>query len=280
MRRPVALLLGLGLLTAAAGCRSCDHLEAELRTRERELRELREELLRTEALTAALQRDLRAVPPGPPLKPHSEPVPLAALKRIVLGRQTGGYDDDKCPGDEALQVVLEPRDLDDHAVKAPGSLHVLALQISPEGLKTPLSEWDIPPEQLRRTWRSGLLSTGYHLILPWKNWPASEKVRVIVQLTLADGQVFETDRDVTVRLLPPAYRTPLPADEPGPLLHDAELPLPFPRRVNSSPASRYPTGAPSRQAKPEAANAAAWWKAPPPGPASGAVQLLRPVPLP
>src|SRR5262249_15149152 len=128
------------------------------------------------------------------------------LKQISLGRGTGGFDDDHCPGDEALQVVVEPKDCDDHTIKAPGTLHVEALEIRCEGIKTPLCSWDVLPPQLRRLWRSGLLSTGYFVVLPWKNWPASEKIRVVAHFVLADGRVFEAEKDVTIRLTPPAYR--------------------------------------------------------------------------
>src|SRR5439155_6856447 len=61
MRRPLALLLVSGLLTAAAGCRNCDLLEAELRTRENDLRELRADLSRAESHNEALMRELGAL---------------------------------------------------------------------------------------------------------------------------------------------------------------------------------------------------------------------------
>src|SRR5207302_8908304 len=127
---------------------------------------------------------------------------------------TGGVDEDGCPGDEALEVVVEPRDADGHTIKAPGSVHVEALEISPEGLKVPLSSWDLTPEQVRHTWRSGLLSTGYFIVLPWKNWPSSEKLRVVAQFTLADGRLFEADKDITVRLSPLTRRKTAPLLNP------------------------------------------------------------------
>src|SRR5256885_3879302 len=40
---------------------------------------------------------------------------------------------------------------DGQAIKAPGHLRVTALEISPEGLKAPLSTWEIPPQELRRS---------------------------------------------------------------------------------------------------------------------------------
>ncbi len=239
MRRPVALLLGLGLLSAAFGCRNCDLLEAELRTRENDLRELRADLARAESHNEALLRELGAVRQSTKALPSPEQAAQTyTLKHITLGRQTGGYDDDNCPGDEALQVILEPRDGDGHAIKAPGALHVEVLEISAQGLKMPLSAWDVSPDQLRRLWRSGLLSTGYQIVLPWKIWPSSDKLRVIAQFTLADGRLFEADKDITIRLPAggPRRAAPTAITDPAlPVVPAPELPLPPPRKLPASP---------------------------------------------
>ena len=100
-------------LLFAAGCRNCDLVEAELRSRDRDLREMKEELYKAEAYNNALQSELHAVRQDSSSKITPE---LASqtytLKSIKLGRGTGGYDDDDHPGDEALQVIMEPIDLD------------------------------------------------------------------------------------------------------------------------------------------------------------------------
>src|SRR5205823_5874787 len=98
---------------------------------------------------------------------------------------------DRQPGDEALLVVVEPRDEQDQRIKAPGAVHVEALEVNSEGLKSPLSSWDVLPEQLRRAWREGLFGTGYYVILPWKVWPTCPQLRVVVRFTLSDGRAFE-----------------------------------------------------------------------------------------
>ena len=144
-----------------------------------------------------------------------------------LGRATGGYDYDGIPGDEVLQVIVDPRDGDDHTIKAPGRLQIFALEMTPQGLKTPLCMWDIPPEPLRQSWKQGLLSTGYTLILPWKTLPVMENVRIIVRFTTPDQRVFEADKDIKVRLVPGAAQKraevmpefcPVPLPEAAPFL--------------------------------------------------------------
>jgi hypothetical protein len=269
MRWHVAMLLGWGLL--AAGCQHCerDLVESELRHREDDVHELKSEVCRLQACNDGLQRELQAVRQTSSAKITPE---LASqtyvLKSVDLARQTGGYDSDGVPGDEALQVVLEPRDPDGQAIKAPGTLDVQALEITAEGLKRPLSSWHVPPEQLRRTWRSGFLSTAYFVVLPWKNWPTCEKLRVVAQFTLADGRVFEADKDVVVHLQQPGGHSPPPApDAPaGPAL-DPEPPLPAPRKVDPPPPEPVKT------------TAAGLWETLPAAPLAGAVQVLRPVPI-
>jgi hypothetical protein len=273
MRRPLVMLLSLGLLSAAAGCRNCELVEAELRTREIDLREVRAELARVEAHNEALVRELGALRHSAPAKMSPEQASQTyTLQQITLGRQTGGYDDDTCPGDEALQVVLEPRDPDGHTIKAPGALHVEALEVSPQGLKTALSGWDVSPDHLRRTWRSGLLGAGYYVILPWKAWPSTDKLRVVARFTLADGRLFEADKDVTLRLSTAAPRRAVPAiplPEPLPLAPPLERTLPMPRKLPGGPAPAN-----------EPVEPAGLWRPPRTGSLADAVELLPPAPLP
>jgi hypothetical protein len=208
------LLLFLGpCLFFSAGCQSSNaFLEAELRSRDQEVRNLREELAWREQYTQSLKRQVQASPPGtvtllPPM-PTGQAHPI---KQITLGRQTGGLDEDRQPGAEALRVVVEPRDMDGKPIKVPGTIHVGALQLGRDGQEKALCAWDITPEALRATWRYSLLSTGYHLVLPWKAWPETDHLRLVVHLTLPDGRTFETDRTVVVRVPPPDVRKKIKA---------------------------------------------------------------------
>ncbi|MFL5245913.1 MAG: hypothetical protein ACJ8FY_27905 [Gemmataceae bacterium] len=228
-----ALFIGL-LALLAAGCKNNDLVEAQLRARDNDLRELREELERIEGYNCALQREvgaLRTDPTGEKVPPEVGGQTFT-LKSIELGRLTGGLNDDNEPGDEALQVMVEPKDVDGHTIKAPGSLAITAFEVTPEGLKKPLSSWQIPASRLHRKWRSGLFSTGYYLVFPWKAYPSSEKLRIVAQLTLSDGRVFEADKDVTIRLVPEKYRKKgVPQSDPNEAPDpDGDTPLPLPRK--------------------------------------------------
>jgi hypothetical protein len=252
-----------------AGCRSNSALvESELRQRNSQLRELRGEVGRCGAYNQALEQELHNLR-GEGLAPDSpeRAAPGYPMRSLALGRGTGGRDDHGLPGDEALEVHLEPRDPEGNVVKIPGTAIVQVAEIGPDGIKRPLSSWDICQDDLRRSWRSGLLTTGYVLVLPWKVWPSIEKLRVTVQFRLQDGRLFEADRDVTVRVAPANLR-PLPAPvvapsplAPGPTLGEETAPTPRPTDKVAPPppvVPKSPTGK---------------------GSLDPAAEILRPVPL-
>jgi hypothetical protein len=221
---------------ALTGCKShnrYDLIEAELRTRERELAETRAALDQSRSLLRAYEYSQRAVP-----GPHGSG-PYLPVKEIALGRGTGGVDEDGAPGDEALMVVIVPKDEDGSAIKAPGRALVAVWEVAPSGAKNLIGSWDVSAERLRHTWRGGLISTGYFVQLPWQTPPATDRLRVGVRFVTTDGRTYETDRDVYVR--PPlAPRTNvLPYPQPTPGLESTPVP-----RVPTIPA---PPGSSPRQ---------------------------------
>jgi hypothetical protein len=281
MRCLMTCCLGLSLLIAASGCHSCDRVEGELRARENDVRELRAELDRCGVYNQTLQQEVHALRGQLGMPPHGPPPAAYPVQSVMLGRQTGGRSNDICPGDDALQVQLEPRDPDGTVIKAPGQVLILAQEITPEGIKRPLSSWMIPPELLRKSWVNGLLTTGYLLNLPWKTWPTTEKLRVTAQFQVADGRFFEADRDVTVRLTPANQRptvapntssssnpNPAPQSPPG---DSGPMLLPTPRLIDPA---KPETAPPPPDAVPEPFLGASRTNQEPP-----AAEMLRPVPL-
>jgi hypothetical protein len=196
------------LLLALAGCRSrSDLVEAELRTKDRMLREAQVEVGRTRAVNEALEREFLQRQQGTCARPNN--IVTAGLKDITLASGTGGVDNDNLPGHEALEVVVVPRDEDSHPVKAVGTLNIAAWEIMPGGVKVPLCTWEVSANDLRSTWKSGLIGSGYHVILNWNKLPTQDKLRVAAQLTLPDGRIFEADKDISIRPLP-AVKAPPP----------------------------------------------------------------------
>ena len=211
----LAALIGPALV----GCRantSQDIIEAQLRCCEREVAELRRELDTARITADAFQDETRrrnqGLPPGDPARP--------GLRDISIAAGTGGIDDDRDGKDESFLLVLVPRDEGGNAVRAVGSATVTMYEVGPTGLKTLLDAWDVPAADLRRTWRSSLLSTGYSIPLAWRNTPMSKKLRVEAQFLAADGTPYAAEKEVTIRppSPPPSASNilPPPAPAPGP----------------------------------------------------------------
>jgi hypothetical protein len=285
MRWWVALPLFAALAVGAAGCRSCDKVESELRAREMDVHTLKEENERLDCNNQALVRELAAVrgEPGPHgvIEKPSEPYPVRSL---VVGRQTGGQPAEDCPGDAGLIVVIEPRDCDNQAIKAPGALTVELIERPDEGEKRLLWRWEISPDELRRTWQSGLFTTGYRLSLGFQTWPTTEKLRVVARFRMLNGRVFEADRDITIRLPPADRRRPAPPPSPPP---SPPEPLHAPTPAEKPPPPHAPTPV---EKLPPPTPVPDKPKPPPPesekGPiltrgqaAKPTVQMFRPVPL-
>jgi hypothetical protein len=236
------------LLTIAlqSGCRGIgkpdqqyDLLTAELRTREQELLQARSELAQLRLLTETYQRQLGAgnnpaVPtwPGcltsdPPAFHSGVSTPALPVRDIHLAAGTGGYDRDDLPGDEALQVVVVPRDVDGSPVKAPGRLAVTAYEVSPEGLKTLIGRWEVSAEQLRKSWRNGLFASGYYVVLQWDQAPRMKRLRIVARFVTLDGREYEADRDTSVRPLPGIGASELPIPEVEEAIPRPTQPLPM-----------------------------------------------------
>ncbi|MCZ2342994.1 MAG: hypothetical protein LC104_14570 [Bacteroidales bacterium] len=250
------------------GCRNLgkpdakfDLLTAELRTRDQELAAARSEITHLRLLNETYQRQLGHIPspipgtgtgmggvlvPGQPGCPPGDPAyrpastPALPVTTITLAAGTGGFDDDGCPGDESLQLVIVPKDSDGSPVKAPGRVAVACYEITPEGLKVPIGRWEVSPDELRKVWRAGFISSGYFVLLQWDRLPNMKKIRVVVRFVTLDGREFEADRDANVvpisrptsPVLPPAPGSTQPIPPPASPLPTVppptvpELPLP------------------------------------------------------
>lgn len=224
LARSYSCLISLLPLLFLAGCKPdkrYDLIEAELRTRDRELADTRAALEQARNLNRAYAQQSAVA---------AEPAPSAAtpvyipVKDITLGRGTGGMAPERGACDEGLMVVVVPHDEDGAAVKVPARLEIAAWDVSPAGLKTPIGNWAIPPEKLRPSWRGGLFNTGYFTVVPWQTRPTTERVRIAVRLTTLDGRAFEADKDVYVNVTPKV-------DAPPPMVVPSVVPAPPQQRI-------------------------------------------------
>ena len=265
-------LLFVPLTLLATGCRNkTDLVETELRTKDTLYRQALEEQRRTESRVDALQQENEALRQGAKITPE-QAAQTYSLRRIVLARSTGGSDLDNVPGDEMLTVVIEPRDGDDHTIKAPGALQIFALEVSPQGIKTPLCMWDIPPGQLRQSWKQGLLSLGYTLTLPWKVLPVVENIRVVARFVTPDQRVFEADKDIKVRLVPGAAQK-------RPELMPEMMPMPCPVPTTEGLPFLVPTSKVTSSSSPAALSHRTDWQPVMPASTGQIVTISRPQPI-
>ena len=234
------VLLGLLVISlCSAGCRNKDVLENELRVRDFQYRDLLDDLKKSEFHNDSLQREIEAMRKGSPVTPE-QAAQTFGLKRIALSWLTKGVDNGKFPGDEALQVIVEPRDVEDHIIKVPGTVQITAQEVTSQGTKITIGTWDISQDQVRRSWKQGLFGTGYYFTLPWQSWPQHEEIRVTARFVLSDNRVFEADKDVKIRLVPRDLLprpTPMSTEPPGATSESKRAPL-VPATPPRSPAPR------------------------------------------
>jgi hypothetical protein len=278
---PSLFLLTLLLTTGCQNQRQ-ELVESELRCKMQRIEELEKERAHLRGEVGQLEAELEAHQ----RKAAKSPQPTGAtiiVKKITLGRLTGGYrKDPNVTHDDVLQVLLEPRDADGASVKAPGSAHIEVYEVTPQGLKAPLSTWDLSAGELRRMWDTPLFGgPAYRIELPWKSWPTTEQVKVIVRFTTLDGQMFEAEKLVDIRLperrtrtqptmiptppvggdtlpmLPPSATTPptMPGERPPLILPDcppspsqpptsapsSPMPEPMPQQISWRPVGSKPS---------------------------------------
>src|SRR5687767_1759116 len=106
-RSAAVLITSIALLAGCRGSGRSDLVEAELRTRNRELREAREELERATLVNQALEGELHGLRHAQPVARGGAAQPVG-VRDVAVGRGTGGVDEDRVPGDEALLVVVTP----------------------------------------------------------------------------------------------------------------------------------------------------------------------------
>lgn len=212
--------LSFVVLMVMSGCSSLtrqraeqDLVEADLRSQERHIQELKEQLERKEGAIHGLDLEVERLQQSAiKNQPAGEPQAPGVIKEITLGRLTGGYrSNPKSLYDDSVQFLIEPKDADGHAIKMPGSVHIELFEYAANGVKVPLSAWDISSRELRRSWDQPLFGgPAYRILVPFKALPANERMRVLVRFTTLDGKLFEAEKDFSIRLPGPGAAPMMP----------------------------------------------------------------------
>ena len=222
----ICLSLALAPVVLLPACRSSgkDKLETTIRARDQRIYDLQNDVDKLAGYNLALQTEVRATRGLAGPSTNDPFTPLYPVRSLVVGRSTTAVDDDRLPGDEGLQVVLEPRDSDGRLVRAPACATIMVMEVDSQGLKSPVGTWDFNAEQLRASWKQGLLTSGYVLTVGWQTIPRSSRIKILASFTLEDGRRFEAEKDLSIKppveqsmSLPGSLSAPLPLTPvPGP----------------------------------------------------------------
>jgi hypothetical protein len=130
----------------------------------------------------------------------SRRVASIAIDRIL----TGGINSGDRTGDQALLVVVEPRDRSGRTVDAPAEISVVALDpaiVDSHGKVARVGRWDFTAAETAALFRRTDSSRAVHLAMAWPADPPKHgKLHLFVRYTTADGRRMEADSPIEVAL--------------------------------------------------------------------------------
>lgn len=137
---------------------------------------------------------------------------LYYAESIEIEQLSGGYDDDKQPGDDGVIVYLRPLDRVGDPIKAAGDIRIELFDLAaPEG-EQKIGECIIPVTEAQNMWYGRFMTYHYTIRCPWEGRPPANP-DVTVRASFIDyltGKELNATREV--RVLPPpaegAFGTP------------------------------------------------------------------------
>ncbi|MBY0586915.1 hypothetical protein K2X85_07050 [bacterium] len=220
-----------GLLALLAipltGCHHRDLVEAELRYRNRQVRELRRQISQKSAEVHTLEAMMKG-PAGPCNSPASKETPdtvyrREAMSRVSLAMSTGIKDVDRNGIDDSVQFMIVCHDYDGDAFKCPGQVHLELAAVQESGVIKPVADWQLETDRLRSTWKASILANGYQVIVPMPALEQAKRWKATVRFTTLDGRVFQDERTFDYR---PKNASPTSEDFPDSASPNATKPIP------------------------------------------------------
>lgn len=126
------------------------------------------------------------------------------LERIELNPSfTGGWDADGRPGDDGIQVLIEPRTATGQLIPAVGAVSLVVVDPALTGQEARVARWDIPVTEIGDAFTQTPFGEGIALWLPWpERVPVHSRLHLFVRLITVDGRKLERDMPIQVTLLP------------------------------------------------------------------------------
>lgn len=228
----LACAVALGL----AGCQNCELVETELRYQTERAENFERLLLLRDAEICTLKATVETFKPigptpVPTVTPPEEVQRMTGVSKVEIGPSSAGRDLDEDGIDDAISLIVIPRDQDNDPFKCPGEVTVVVTEATDSGALRPVAEGSVDQESLRRAWRTSLLSSGYEIIVPWSSAPTRDQLTAAVKWTTLDGRVFEATRAVTIRRVKTTAACPLPPEASPALLIRPHVPDAPPVRI-------------------------------------------------
>jgi len=132
---------------------------------------------------------------------------LYVVQRIRLGKGTGGVDQDKHRGHDAVKVFLEPIDQHGSVLKAPGSVTIRVFDLGADPNGTLLAERQYTGDQTAAQWSSGFLAYHYSFTCPLDTPPVHDELTVRVEFVDFLTGEKHTAQQVVQVVLPPGPET-------------------------------------------------------------------------
>jgi hypothetical protein len=90
---------------------------------------------------------------------------------IRLVRRTGGVNTDGKPGDDAVNVYIQPIDRNGDIVKAAGEIDVQLYDLAEPDDRQLVGEMHVPLDEAGKAWYGQLMTQHFTVVCPWKNGP-------------------------------------------------------------------------------------------------------------
>ncbi len=111
-----------------------------------------------------------------------------------------GIDLDGRPGDDGIQILLQPLDDRGDILTAAAPVTVVVLDPQLTGLSARIARWDLHPDEVRSYFVQRGGTSGYLLDLPWPaEPPVHGELLVFARYTAADGRKLEAQAELNVR---------------------------------------------------------------------------------
>lgn len=194
----------------------------------------------------------RGLEPPPPPAMAGDTVERIALNRLL----SGGYNRDGLPGDEGLQLVIEPLRADGQVLAEPGDVTIVVVDPAQAGRAREVARWEFTAIEAADRFQQRVFGQGIFFELPWPGEPPRHRdLDVHVRYAAADGRVLEAHRPIAIELMP-LDKLPVWADT-APRRSDAPL-----ASAPDAPRATASTTTPATAPRPSAADA-------PPAPRDG-----------